>query len=143
MTKKNKSITVNDLDHLSDGAILVSCTSRDDEFGFDISEHSELRESLSDSGGSQIILHNGKDIVLLGGGNAINFRYGNNVGPYIYLVMAEMLCCLSKVMLSHKPNIVGINTISEPEIRIIGEKWLELFSPDGRTRRLQSTITKT
>jgi len=123
----NKSICAHDIKLLRAGSVLVSCTSKDDEFGFEVQDTPSDGDTENEKIRSKIIRSDSNEILLLGGGNAINFIYGNNVGPYIFLVMAEMISCLSSVISNSAWCDDRISRLPTSELQQIGDVWLKQF----------------
>lgn len=63
---------------------------------------------------------------LANGGNAVNFIHGASVGPFIFLVQAEILAAIR--MLARGDLAPGIHEVPEPDREAIAATWLSYFN---------------
>lgn len=90
----SKSFGISDFRKIRNGSYLVSVTSSDDEFDFSEIEYEYSKIEIS----KWVVKYTSTKnyFYVLNDGNAVNFLYGAALGPFIYLVMAEMLLCLNE-----------------------------------------------
>lgn len=62
----------------------------------------------------------------LRGGNAVNFLHGASVGPFIFLVQAEILAALH--MLTRGNLAPGTHDVSAADRAVIADAWLTAFN---------------
>ena len=63
---------------------------------------------------------------LLNGGNAVNFLHGASVGPFIFLVQAEILAAIR--MLTRGDLDHGMHEVSAADRAVIADTWLTYFN---------------
>ncbi|WP_415912990.1 hypothetical protein [Neptuniibacter sp. QD37_11] len=91
----NKALMPEDYQHLKSGAFICTVTSADDEIFLPREVDGYLSEPVTKNirkyGG------NGKYFYIANNGNAINFIHNAEVGPYIFLVQAEIIQCIDQI----------------------------------------------
>lgn len=85
-----------DASFMREGAFLVSCSSKDVEFGFAHLARAYGAERLAD--GAHAINIDGKRLHVLNEGMPINFRDGANSGPILTLLQAEMIAACGELV---------------------------------------------
>lgn len=120
----SKGLGVNALRKIKNGAFVASVTSADDEF--DLTGFSDYMTTEKEK--HRIVKvknrHNKKIFYMLNGGNAVNFMYSANIGPFIQLIQAEILFILNKITKNDSPLKPGCYQVSEEERRDIAGTWL-------------------
>lgn len=126
-----KSLVDADWRHVTNGAVIFSVTSADDEFGMDAFEH-EYRRTV-------VISHEGEPLVercssahnffyLVRGGNAVNFVHNAVCGDFIHLVRAEMVAAMHLLFERDVPP--GLHDDLTSDMRQdICRSWASIFYP--------------
>ena len=68
---------------------------------------------------------NGSYFYIANSGNSANFMHGGIVGPFIKLIQAELIFCLSQLNGAPTDRIIEL---SDTKKRFIADTWLEQFS---------------
>lgn len=121
----NMSLLRADFASLDDGAYIATVTSSDDELALDLIDGDYVQERVADH--ITRFRKNGRHFYLLNHGQAVNFIHGAAVGPFIYLVQAEIL--VSAARSSAAPLAAGLSENDAPLRRRIAEAWLDCFGP--------------
>lgn len=120
----NLSMNGNDVSLIRDGALLVSCSSRTQEFDL-----LSLRAAVKSEVGSSVfekLSNESKTFYIASGGYPINFRDGAVIGPALSLVQAEILAGIS--MMANGPPAPGIHSVPTSVQQMIAEQWLAEFT---------------
>ena len=117
------------------GAIIFTVTSSDDELDTKYLRDNFVSEkidpNISKYSNSEILFY------VLNHGQAVNFTHGAVVGPYIFLVQAEIIEA-TKNIIAGENNFNGSYSILSNESRTrISKKWLSSFSPEARKAEMQ------
>lgn len=109
---------------LSDGAYLASVTSSDDELELTALDGHYDRQQA----GPHLTKYadHRHYFYMLNDGNAVNFLHGASVGPYIYLVQAEILAALG--CLAAEPHDPGLHEVSDDTRGLIAKTWMRYFN---------------
>jgi adenosylhomocysteinase len=122
----NISLKGEDFTRVSNGAYIATVTSSDDELDL-AGLRSYYHEQRLDDCCTRYSTP-GHYFYLLNKGNAVNFVHGAVVGPFIQLVQAEILACMSKLLeAQHLPGFHDVDTIDRSAI---AATWLEYFHDD-------------
>lgn len=118
------SLCGEDFSHLRNGAYVATVTSSEDELGL---------AGLPDvytctQAGDHVTRYQttGHYFYLANGGNAVNFIHGASVGPFIFLVQAEILAAIR--MLTRGELAPGIHEVPAPDREAIAATWLSYFN---------------
>ena len=122
----NRSVTAEDLPLLRNGAILVSCSSRDVEF--DLQAISDLYETRGSVDGIEAFCRKRKTLYLVFQGYPVNFRDGAVIGPALALVQAEIIVAL-KHLLAAKAQ-AGLQELPNQQLEELAQAWLQEFCDD-------------
>lgn len=120
----NLSLRAEDFGRISNGAYIASVTSSDDELELDglqgLYEQTQVDSHITKYS------RTGHYFYVLAGGNAVNFIHGAAVGPFIFLVQAEIIAALERLAVhDHEP---GFYEISDDTRRAIASTWLTYFN---------------
>jgi adenosylhomocysteinase len=63
---------------------------------------------------------------VLNSGNAVNFLHGASVGPFIYLVQAEILAAVA--LLADRDHDPGLHNVPADIRKVIAATWLHYFN---------------
>jgi adenosylhomocysteinase len=127
----NHSLGLDQFSLLENGAYVATVTSSDDELDMtDLHEHYR-EQQLSDH--LTRFQTQGHYFYVLNRGNAVNFVHGAHVGPFIFLVQAELIASISRLTQESLDMAVHENNDSFRER--IALAWLECFGFDGYTQR--------
>lgn len=120
----NLSLRAEDFGRISNGAYVASVTSSDDELELDALAEMYQREQVE----QHITKYSrtGHFFYILADGNAVNFLHGASVGPFIYLVQAEILAALA--LLSSGDHESGIHEVTGETRQVIASTWLNYFN---------------
>ncbi len=130
----NLSLTSRDFCLLNDGAYVATVTSSDDELQLaDLKDKYEVTHVAD-----YVTRYRSNDHVffLLNRGQAVNFIHGAAVGPFIYLVQAEIIASLSRITNEVLPATIHTNSL-EVQQRI-ASNWYAIFGPRTQRRENQS-----
>ncbi|KLL11852.1 MULTISPECIES: NAD(P)-binding domain-containing protein [Protofrankia] len=118
------SLRGEDFPHLRNGAYVATVTSSEDELELTglpavytrakVSEHVDRYQTT------------GHYFYLANSGNAVNFLHGASVGPFIYLVQAEIIAGISMLTRGALPS--GIHEVSGADRAAIAAIWLNYFN---------------
>jgi adenosylhomocysteinase len=120
----NVSLRSEDFSSLRNGAYVVSVTSSDDEL-----ELHGLRDRYDQcSLGPHVARYSTtyQYFYLVNNGNAVNFLHGAVVGPFIFLVQAEILAAVS--LLAQGRGKMGLCEVGNEERAFIAQTWLDHFN---------------
>ncbi|MEU8270399.1 adenosylhomocysteinase [Sphaerisporangium sp. NPDC049002] len=117
------SLRGEDFPHLRNGAYVATVTSSEDELDLDGLPNVYSRADA----GEHITRYQttGHYFYLLNEGNAVNFLHGASVGPFIYLVQAEIVAGMH--MLSRGDLAPGMHEVSATDRAAIAATWLNYF----------------
>jgi adenosylhomocysteinase len=120
----NLALRCEDFSCLPNGAHVVSVTSSDDELELTPLKHLYHSSTLDE----HIACYSNGDhyFYLLNHGNAVNFIHRAVVGPFIFLVQAEILAAVSA--LSEGRGACGFAELGLAERRCIAATWLRHFN---------------
>jgi adenosylhomocysteinase len=120
----NVSLRSEDFSSLRNGAYVVSVTSSDDEL--EVGGLSERYDHCSV--GPHVVRYSTmyQYFYLVNNGNAINFLHGAVVGPFIFLVQAEILAAIS--LLARGEGGGGLCEVGNEERAFIAQTWLDHFN---------------
>ncbi|TJZ42872.1 adenosylhomocysteinase [Streptomyces piniterrae] len=113
-----------DFGHLRNGAYVATVTSSEDEL-----ELSSLPDVYTRTTAGEHITRyqtTGHFFYLANGGNAVNFLHGASVGPFIFLVQAEILAGIR--MLTRGDLAPGIHEADADDRAAIAATWLSYFN---------------
>ncbi|MGR6998787.1 adenosylhomocysteinase [Yinghuangia aomiensis] len=113
-----------DFPMLRNGAYVATVTSSEDELDLDGLPDSYSRATA----GSYVTRYQttGHYFYLLNNGDAVNFLHGAAVGPFIFLVQAEILAGLA--MLARVGWDAGMHEVGTPDRAAIAAAWLNSFN---------------
>ncbi|MDQ1292143.1 MAG: adenosylhomocysteinase [Actinomycetota bacterium] len=118
------SLRGEDLARLRNGAYVATVTSSEDELDLaglpDIYERSLIADHITRYETT------GHYFYLLNGGNAVNFLHGASVGPFIFLVQAEILAGIAMLAAGGQPP--GLHQVSDTDRAAIATTWLDHFN---------------
>ncbi|OMI33701.1 adenosylhomocysteinase [Streptomyces sparsogenes] len=118
------SLRGEDFPHLRNGAYVATVTSSEDEL-----ELAGLPEVYTRTMvGDHVTRYQttGHYFYLANGGNAVNFLHGASVGPFIFLVQAEILASIR--MLIRDDLAPGMHKVPAPDRAAIAAAWLSYFN---------------
>jgi adenosylhomocysteinase len=118
------SLRGEDFGRLRNGAYVATVTSSEDELELDnlpdVYERAHVGEHVTR------YLTTGHFFYLLNGGNAVNFLHGASVGPFIFLVQAEIIAAAAALVRGDLD--AGMHEISATERAAIAATWLDYFN---------------
>ncbi|MFF4404902.1 NAD-binding protein [Streptoverticillium reticulum] len=119
-----RSLKGEDFPHLRNGAYVATVTSREDELELDALPDVYTRTMV----GEHVTRYQttGHYFYLANGGNAVNFLHGASVGPFIFLVQAEILAAIR--MLTRADLAPGLHEVSADDRAAIAATWLSYFN---------------
>lgn len=121
----NVALQKADFGRIDDGAYVATVTSSDDELALDDIRHDYKIKQVTDY---ITRYQNGNHhFFMLNRGQAVNFIHGAAVGPFIYLVQAEILASAARVSSGTLPSGVVENDASLR--KVIAEVWFDIFGP--------------
>ncbi|MHA6762620.1 adenosylhomocysteinase [Streptacidiphilus sp. PAMC 29251] len=118
------SLRGEDFPHLRNGAYVATVTSSEDEL-----ELAGLPEVYTRARTGESITRyqtTGHYFYLMNNGNAVNFLHGASVGPFIFLVQAELLAALH--ILARADLTPGIHEVDPAHRAAIAATWLNYFN---------------
>ncbi|WP_275559542.1 adenosylhomocysteinase [Streptomyces sp. 5-6(2022)] len=118
------SLRGEDFPQLRNGAYVATVTSSEDELELDGLPDSYTRSAAGD--GVTRYLATGHYFYLLNNGNAVNFLHGASVGPFIFLVQAEILAALR--MLARGDLTPGMHEVPSEDRAAIAATWLNYYN---------------
>lgn len=118
------SLRGEDFPRLRNGSYVATVTSSEDEL--ELAGLPEVYERAHIGDHVTRYLTTGHFFYLLNGGNAVNFLHGASVGPFIFLVQAEILAACS--VLSEDRLAPGIHEIGDTNRAAIAATWLDYFN---------------
>lgn len=118
------SLRREDFSLLRNGAYVATVTSSDDELELDGLD--DIYESTRIDPHVVRYTTTGQYFYLLNGGNAVNFLHGASVGPFIFLVQAEIIAGIR--MIGTGEIEPGIHEVTEEYRTIIASTWLDYFN---------------
>ncbi|MEU4969920.1 adenosylhomocysteinase [Streptomyces smyrnaeus] len=118
------SLRGEDFPRLRNGTYVATVTSSEDELELDglpdVYERMQIGEHVTR------YLTTGHYFYLLNGGNAVNFLHGASVGPFIFLVQAEIMT--ASTVLARGELVPGMHEISPADRAAIAATWLDYFN---------------
>ncbi|MGW5864652.1 NAD-binding protein [Streptomyces sp. NPDC055239] len=118
------SLRGEDFSHLRNGAYVATVTSSEDELELaglpDVYTRAQVGDYVTR------YQTTGHYFYLANGGNAVNFIHGASVGPFIFLVQAEILAAIR--MLTRGDLAPGIHEVRAPDREAIAATWLSYFN---------------
>ncbi|WP_405634449.1 adenosylhomocysteinase [Streptomyces sp. NBC_00056] len=118
------SLRCEDFSHLRNGAYVATVTSSEDELDLaglpDVYTRTQVGDHVTR------YQTTGHYFYLANGGNAVNFLHGASVGPFIFLVQAEILAAIR--MLTRDDLTPGIHEVPAPDREAIAATWLSYFN---------------
>jgi adenosylhomocysteinase len=118
------SLRADDFSALRNGAYLATVTSSEDELDLDSLPAVYTRTPTGDH--ATRYQTTGHYFYLLNGGNAVNFLHGASVGPFIFLVQAEILASIR--MLTRGGLGHGMHEVDAVDRETIAGSWLNYFN---------------
>jgi adenosylhomocysteinase len=118
------SLRGEDFPNLRNGAYVATVTSSEDEL-----ELAGLPEVYTRTlAGEHVTRYQttGHYFYLANDGNAVNFLHGASVGPFVFLVQAEILASIR--MLTHGDLAPGMHEVPAPDRAAIAAAWLSYFN---------------
>ncbi|GAA3007056.1 adenosylhomocysteinase [Streptosporangium longisporum] len=118
------SLRGEDFPHLRNGAYVATVTSSEDELELDGLPDVYTRTMVGD----HITRYQttGHYFYLANGGNAVNFLHGAGVGPFIFLVQAEILAGIGMLTRGDLPP--GMHEVSAADRAAVAAIWLSYFN---------------
>ncbi|BBA96302.1 putative adenosylhomocysteinase [Actinacidiphila reveromycinica] len=113
-----------DFSHLRNGAYVATVTSSEDELDLAGLPHVYTRSQVGDH--VTRYQTTGHYFYLVNGGNAVNFIHGASVGPFIFLVQAEILAAIR--MLTRGDLAPGLHEVPAHDREAIAATWLSYFN---------------
>ncbi|MET9862806.1 adenosylhomocysteinase [Streptomyces smyrnaeus] len=118
------SLRGEDFPRLRNGTYVATVTSSEDELELDglpeVYERTRIGEHVTR------YMTTGHYFYLLNGGNAVNFLHGASVGPFIFLVQAEILAACAVLARGELPP--GMHEINPADRAAIAATWLDYFN---------------
>ncbi|GAB1640214.1 adenosylhomocysteinase [Krasilnikovia sp. MM14-A1259] len=120
----NLALRHDDFNQLRNGAHVATVTSSEDELEIGGLANLYRRSPV----GEHITRYatTGHYFYVLNNGNAVNFLHGASVGPFIFLVQAEILAAVAN--LAAQPEEPGYYEVPDAERRFIAQTWLNYFN---------------
>lgn len=118
------SLRSEDFSALRNGAYVATVTSSEDEL--DLASLPAVYNRTRDGEHITRYQTTGHYFYLLNGGNAVNFLHGASVGPFIFLVQAEILAAIR--MLTRGDLTGGMHEVSATDRAVIADTWLTYFN---------------
>ncbi|MCZ4122856.1 adenosylhomocysteinase [Streptomyces sp. H39-S7] len=118
------SLRGEDFPQLKNGAYVATVTSSEDELGLDGLPDGYVRNGSGDS--VTRYSTTGHYFYLLNNGNAVNFLHGASVGPFIFLVQAEILAGVR--MLARGDLGPAMHEVSAEDRAVIASTWLNYYN---------------
>ncbi|MFI0722853.1 adenosylhomocysteinase [Streptomyces sp. NPDC021224] len=118
------SLRAEDFSSLRNGAYVATVTSSEDEL--DLDGLPSVYQRSRDTDHVTRCQTTGHYFYLLNGGNAVNFLHGASVGPFIFLVQAEILAALHT--LSRNSLAPGMHELPAADRAVIADAWLAAFN---------------
>jgi adenosylhomocysteinase len=120
----NLALRHDDFSQLRNGAHIATVTSSEDELEIDGLANLYRRSPV----GEHITRYatTGHYFYVLNNGNAVNFLHGASVGPFIFLVQAEILAAVAN--LATQPAEPGYYEVPDADRRFIAKTWLTYFN---------------
>lgn len=118
------SLRGDDFPHLRNGAYVATVTSSEDEL--DLGSLPDVYTRTPDGDHVTRYQTTGHYFYLLNGGNAVNFLHGASVGPFIYLVQAEILAGVR--MLARGDLGFDMHDVNAKDRAFIAATWLNYFN---------------
>lgn len=119
----NLSITAEDFPHIKNGSVLVSCSSKNNEFDLDyLNKHYQRFEIHKNV---DLYANEHHQFYLLGKGTPINFLDSAVIGPVLALIQAEVIFAINSIL--QFKNNKGLFEVSEDSRQMLAQKWLKYF----------------
>jgi adenosylhomocysteinase len=118
------SLRGEDFSALRNGAYVATVTSSEDEL--DLAGLPDVYQRTPNGEHVTRYQTTGHYFYLLNGGNAVNFLHGASVGPFIYLVQAEILAGVRN--LARKDLGPGMHEVDATDRAVIAGTWLSYFN---------------
>ncbi|MFG2773770.1 adenosylhomocysteinase [Streptomyces sp. NPDC048350] len=118
------SLRGEDFATLRNGAYVATVTSSEDEL--DLAALPDVYQQTPSADHVTKYQTTGHFFYLLNGGNAVNFLHGASVGPFIFLVQAEILAGIKK--LTHGELGHGMHEVGADDRATIAATWLDFFN---------------
>lgn len=121
------SLTKEDLPLLRNGAVLVSCSSKDVEFDLQGLQESYERTNVFDN--FDKYENNGHTLYLLAEGCPVNFVDGAVIGPILTLVQSEIILAIGELL--KYQGKAGLFKLERSVQQFLAETWLKHFCDNG------------
>lgn len=121
----NLSLRLEDVQDIEHGAYIATVTSSDDELQF-----SDLTKTYEVNQRTEYVTRytrDGHTFHILNRGQAVNFIHGAAVGPFIYLVQAEIVAAIQELMSSTKAP--GVYECPRSVRERIAKAWVKYYAP--------------
>lgn len=118
------SLRSEDFSTLRNGAYVATVTSSEDEL--DLASLPGVYDRSRDTEHITRYQTTGHYFYLLNGGNAVNFLHGASVGPFIFLVQAEILAAIRMLARADLP--AGVHEVPAADRTLIADTWLTYFN---------------
>ncbi|MER5988963.1 adenosylhomocysteinase [Streptomyces sp. NPDC001787] len=118
------SLQGEDFPHLRNGAYIATVTSSEDELDLAGLPNVYTRTMIGDH--VTRYQTTGHYFYLANGGNAVNFLHGASVGPFIFLIQAEILAAIR--MLTRNNLDPGMHEVSAADRAAVAATWLSYFN---------------
>jgi adenosylhomocysteinase len=132
----NISLRIEEYEILPNGCYIATATSSDDEIDTKSLKEAFKRRRITDfvSRYDSRAIHRGRHFYLLNHGQAVNFIHGAVVGPFIYLIQAEIVAAVGLLSGAHPSGFPsgqfphGVSELNGEMRQWIAERWLKAFS---------------
>lgn len=121
------SIRLVDMEHIKDGAILVSASSKDVEFALGDFTNACTVEKFSDVFW-RFNQPSGKHFFVLTKGTPVNFRDGSILGTILDMIYCELFACMVEVAFGRAP--VDLSHSPPPVQDRVSKAWLSAHAPE-------------
>lgn len=120
----HRSLTLEDMRLLRDGAIVASGSSKQVEL--DVAALAASAEKTSDDGEAQSFRLNGKTLIVLRNGQPLNFHAENVLGPVVDLIYTELYLCLQQITAGGCAP--GLRELDHERQEAIADRWCSTYA---------------
>lgn len=123
-----QSLTLDDIGHMSEGAVLVSASSKQVEFPVSELLSSATRNVEIAPRLTKLVFENGDNIVLVNDGFPVNFESLSLpafVSDLLFCQISSAICCVTSGDLQP-----GLHTLGESEQEKIAKTWMDCYFPE-------------
>lgn len=118
------ALRAEDFAHLRNGAYVATVTSSEDEL--ELAALPEVYSRMQCGAGVTRYQTTGHYFYLLNDGNAVNFLHGAAVGPFIFLVQAEILAAAGRLAAGDLEP--GLHEVDASDRAAIASAWLNYWN---------------